>query len=495
MMQRRASGLLLHPTSLPGPFGLGSLGSEAYRFVDFLRAAGQTVWQILPLSPTGYGDSPYSAYSAFAGNSLLISLERLVEAGDLAAADLAGIALPEGVADYAFAHACKGLLLPKAAAAFAAGGETRRRNDFARFCSEQAFWLEDYTLFRALHQHFAGTPWTRWPEALRRREAAALDDWRRRLDGVMAVERYGQFIFFEQWFALKTYANSQGVRFLGDMPIFVAFDSAEVWTRPELFHLDAAGEPTVVAGVPPDYFSATGQRWGNPLYRWERMAADNFSWWRERLRWALVQTDLVRIDHFRGFAACWAIPATEPTAENGVWWPVPGGDLFAALTAALGPLPLVAEDLGVITPDVEALRASLGYPGMKVLQFAFGSGADNPHLPHNLQRDAVIYSGTHDNDTVHNWWRSQTPALKAEVRSYLGSSGREIGWELIRLASSSVAGLCIFPLQDLLDPAGTGRLNLPGVAAGNWRWRYRPDALSVERAERLRRVTTIYGRC
>jgi len=494
MPSTRASGILLHPTSLPGPHGLGALGAEADAFVDFLAGAGQSVWQILPLGPTGYGDSPYSAFSAFAGNPLLICLERLVEAGDLDAVDIAGVALPEGTAHFGYAHGFKGRLLQKAASRFRETAAANRQSAFEDFCARQAYWLNDYAIFRALRQHFGEHPWNRWPAEIRRRDEAALRHWGETLAKPIFEEKYAQFVFFEQWFALKEYANSRGIRILGDIPIFVAFDSADVWANPHLFHLNAEGSPTRVAGVPPDYFSKTGQRWGNPLYRWERMAADDFSWWLARFRWNLAQADLVRIDHFRGFESCWVIPAEEKTAVNGRWEPVPGAALFQALADALGEVPIIAEDLGVITPEVDALRERFAFPGMKVLQFAFGSGPDNPYLPHNLHRNCVVYSGTHDNDTTAGWWQSLDRDDREAVRAYLGSDAREMPWPLIRLAMASVADLCIFPLQDILSLGSAARMNTPGRPDGNWTWRFSPGALQPALQERLVDLGRLYGR-
>lgn len=491
----RSSGVLLHPTSLPGRFGLGDLGAEAFAFVDFLAAAGQSWWQILPLGPTGYGHSPYSAYSAFAGNPLLISLERLVECGELALDDIGGIAMAEGVAHFGFVQGLKERLLRKAARTFSAEAPAPRRDAFERFCFEQADWLNDHAIFQALRRQFKDQSWNRWPEGIRRREENALHHWGTELAEAIHVHKYVQFVFFEQWHILKDYANRKGVGLIGDIPIFVAFDSADVWSNPGLFHLDETGQPTVVAGVPPDYFSKTGQRWGNPLYRWERMAEDDFSWWLRRFRANLALTDLVRIDHFRGFEASWTIPAEEPTAVNGSWEPVPGTALFNRLRRELGEdLPLIAEDLGIITPEVEALRDGFGLPGMKILQFAFGGDADNPYLPHNLTRDCVVYTGTHDNDTSLGWWKSLAKIERDRVREYLGHGGREMPWDLIRLAQASVARLCIIPLQDLLGLGADSRMNTPGEASGNWGWRYRPEDLRPEIAERLARLAAVYGR-
>ena len=491
----RSSGVLLHPTSLPGRFGLGDLGGEAFAFVDFLAAAGQSWWQILPLGPTGYGHSPYSAYSAFAGNPLLISLERLVECGELEPADIGGITMAEGVAHFGFVQGLKERLLRKAARTFAAEAPRSRRDAFDRFCLDQAFWLNDHAIFQALRRQFKDQSWSQWPEAIRRRKQSALHHWGTELAEAIHMHKYAQFVFFEQWDILKDYARRKGIGLIGDIPIFVAFDSADVWANPELFHLDETGQPTVVAGVPPDYFSKTGQRWGNPLYRWERMVEDDFSWWLTRFRANLALTDVVRIDHFRGFEASWTIPAEEPTAVKGSWEPVPGTALFNRLRWELGEdLPLIAEDLGVITPEVEALRDGFGLPGMNILQFAFGGDAENPYLPHNLSQDSVVYTGTHDNDTTVGWWKGLNKAEQERVREYLGHDAREMPWDLIRLAQASVARLCIVPMQDLLGLGADGRMNTPGEASGNWGWRYRPEELKPEIAERLARLADLYGR-
>ena len=494
MQLKRSSGIILHPTSLPGRFGIGSLGAEAFEFVDFLADAGQSVWQILPLGPTGYGDSPYSAFSAFAGNPLLICLERLVETGDLNPEDIEGISLPEGKANYGFVHGFKERLLHQAAHRFQSTASSERRTAFEDFCAHQGYWVNDYSLFRVLRSHFDEKSWNLWPRDIRKREEKTLRNWEGKLDDAIYYHKYAQFIFFEQWFALKDYANSRGIKIFGDIPIFVAFDSADVWANPHLFHLDENGNPTVVAGVPPDYFSATGQRWGNPLYRWDRMAESGFSWWIARFRWNQAQTDLMRIDHFRGFEACWSIPASEETAINGRWTPVPGEKFFRTVVDIMGEIPVIAEDLGMITPEVEELRDRFGFPGMKVLQFAFGSGPDNPYLPHNLERRSVIYTGTHDNTTTPGWWQDLSAEEKEAVRSYLDTDGRDIHWDLIRLAMLSVADLSIFPLQDVLGLGANARMNAPGSSAGNWSWRYLPDALTEELRQRLAGMCHTYGR-
>lgn len=491
----RSSGVLLHPTSLPGRFGIGELGAEAFAFVDFLAAAGQSWWQVLPLGPAGYGNSPYSAFSAFAGNPLMICLERLVEVGDLELADIAGVVMAEGEAFFGFVQGFKERLLRKAARSFSANATTQRRDTFDTFCAEQAHWLNDHAIFQALRRHFKEDSWNKWPEPIRCHTQNALHQWGTELAEAIRYHKYVQFIFFEQWRILKDYANRRDVGIIGDIPIFVAFDSADVWSNPGLFHLDETGQPTVVAGVPPDYFSETGQRWGNPLYRWERMAENGFAWWLDRFRANLALTDLVRIDHFRGFEACWTIEASEPTAIHGRWEKVPGEFLFHRLQQELGnELPLIAEDLGVITPEVEKLRDDFGLPGMKVLQFAFGGDADNPYLPHNLTRDCVVYTGTHDNNTTLGWWNTLFKTERNSVRDYLGHSSREMPWDLIRLAQASVAQLCIIPMQDLLGLGAAARMNTPGKASGNWGWRYRPEELKPETAERLAQLTAVYGR-
>ncbi len=493
MNLKRSSGILLHPTSLPGPHGIGSLGAEAYEFIDFLAQTGQSIWQILPLGPTGYGDSPYSSFSAFAGNPLLVCLERLVEAGDLDPSDIEGVHLPEGEVNFGFVHGFKGRLLAKAAHRFFREGLQERRTAFGEFQMHQGYWLNDYALFRALRHHFGDISWTRWPEKIRRRDEDAMGEWTEELGEHILVQKYSQFVFFEQWFALKEYAGSRKVQILGDIPIYVSLDSVDVWANPHLFYLDDRLQPTLVSGVPPDYFSETGQLWGNPMYRWERMAHEGFSWWLARFRWNLAQADMVRIDHFRGFAACWAVPAGSETAINGSWMPVPGVEFFETLERELGQAPIVAEDLGLITPDVEELRDRFGFPGMKVLHFAFGSGADNPYLPHNLTRNSVIYTGTHDNDTTLGWWNSITRDERNAVRRYLGKA-EEIPWDLIRAAMASVSAICILPLQDILELGSETRMNTPGRPGQNWGWRYRSGAISVDVRKRLHEFSITYGR-
>jgi 4-alpha-glucanotransferase len=491
----RGSGVLLHPTSLPGPHGSGDLGPDALRFVDWLRDAGQRYWQVLPLTPVGYGSSPYSSLSAFASNPMLVNLHSLAEKGWLARAEVPDhTSMPARTLDFGASNGLRTALLRKASARFLAVAAPADRHAFESYCAREAAWLEDYALFMALHDAHGGREWTTWEEGLRTRDPAALAEARARLAGEVAYHRFGQWAFHQQWTALHDHARARGVQLVGDMPIFVAHHSADVWAHPELFHLDAAGVPYVVAGVPPDYFSETGQRWGNPLYRWDVMAKDGYRWWVARMRALLSLVDVARIDHFRGFEAFWEIPAGEKTAVNGRWVKAPGLELFRALSAALGELPIIAEDLGIITPEVEALRDACGFPGMKVLQFAFGGDAENPFLPHNHVPNAVVYTGTHDNDTTRGWFAGVSEDERGRVRRYLSTSGDEIHWDLLRAAAMSVAKVALFPLQDVLGLGGEGRMNVPGVAAGNWAWRFAWDDVPHGAAGRLAELARTYGR-
>lgn len=495
----RTSGILLHPTSLPGPFGIGDLGPAANRFVDFLAAAGQGLWQVLPLGPTGYGDSPYQCLSAFAGNPLLISPELLAADGWLDASDLGTADFPSGVVDFGQVRRWKSGMLRTAFQRFVRLATARQKAEFSEFCHCHQGWLDDCVLFFAVKEHHQNRPWTEWRPELGLRERSVLEQWGRAHASELDFHRFLQFLFFRQWQALREYANRKGIRLLGDVPIFVAHDSSEVWGHSEWFHLDSKGNPTQVAGVPPDYFSATGQRWGNPLYRWDRLAADGYSFWIERLRAVCELVDLVRIDHFRGFAGYWEIPAHEETAMNGRWVQGPGLGLFEVLRDALGTdLPLIAEDLGIITEDVKELREQLGLPGMAILQFAFEPSDDgfgvSDYLPHNHRYNLAVYTGTHDNDTVLGWWGQQPEALRSWVRAYLGTDGSEIHRDLIRCALASVARYAIFPLQDLLGLGAEGCMNRPGKAQGNWTWRFREDDLNSTLAPELKDLTELYGR-
>ena len=492
MHQQRQSGILLHPTSLPGPGGIGSFGIEARHFVDFLRDAGQSLWQILPLGPTGYGNSPYSCYSAFAGNPLLIDLRTLVAEGDLLPEE-ADDTMPSDRVDYPAVTGHKLTALRRGAERFFATDDRSRKKEFWQFC-DSTFWLHDYALFMALKEQFVGKGWNRWPAPLVRREVDACNEQSHLLGHSIGIQKYQQWQFFRQWQGVKRYANEQGIRIIGDAPIFVAYDSADVWCNQHLFRLGQTGKPVVVAGVPPDYFSRTGQRWGNPLYDWDRLAGDGYGWWIARLKSDLGLYDLVRIDHFRGFEAYWEIPATEKTAVKGEWAKGPGEALFHAFREAIGSLPLIAEDLGVITPEVEALRDRFGLPGMKILQFAFDSGADNAYLPHNYCRSSVVYTGTHDNDTTRGWFNGLNERQQGRVCSYLSCSPQEVVWEMIRAALSSVARQAIIPMQDLLELDSSARMNTPGLAEGNWTWRMPEKGLRKGVAGRLAELTSRYNR-
>jgi len=491
----RTSGILLHPTALTGPGGIGSFSREALQFIDFLAAAGQSVWQMLPLGPTGYGDSPYNALSAFAGNPLLIDFEQLVAAGDLPPQQNETARADDSLVDFEQVSARKSAQLLEAANRFLARQpDDSRAIAFHVFCREQADWLDDFSLYMAIRADQQLKPWWQWPKALRNREQSELDSFSRQKTDRILTCKFQQFVFFEQWAGLRSYAKHKGVQLFGDMPIFVARDSADVWAHQQLFELDNNGQPTVVAGVPPDYFSATGQLWGNPLYRWQKHVDQDFNWWLRRFRHQLQLFDLLRIDHFRGFAACWAIPADHKTAEKGAWQQVPGKELFTVLNKAIPDAAIVAEDLGIITPDVEALRDSFGFPGMKILQFAFDSDALNPYLPHNYRRRAVVYTGTHDNDTTFGWWQELSREQRKRVSCYLGKESAQMPWDLIQLAMSSVAQLCIIPCQDLLALGSEARFNRPGQAERNWTWRLTPHQLDDLLAQRLLDLTRRYNR-
>ncbi|MBA3439344.1 MAG: 4-alpha-glucanotransferase [Pyrinomonadaceae bacterium] len=502
----RSSGILLHPTSLPGKFGIGDLGSEAYRFIDFLVASGQSLWQVLPLGPTGYGDSPYQCFSAFAGNALLISPERLVQENLLSNEDLAGASqFPAERVDFGPVIEFKTALLAKAFLRFKRTTDTALRSDFQTFCQQAQAWLDDYALFRALKDSHRGAVWNRWETPLAQRDATALAHARGELRDQVDAQKFYQYLFFKQWSALKARCHERGIRIVGDIPIFVAYDSADVWCNPHLFKLDEHGDPRVVAGVPPDYFSKTGQLWGNPIYDWERMRKHGFSWWIERMRATLETIDLVRMDHFRGFAASWEVPGGDTTAERGRWVKVPGRELFTQMKRALGELPIIAEDLGVITPDVEALRDDFGFPGMRILQFAFGGDPRNQDLPHNYHHNVVVYTGTHDNDTTAGWFNSHAgegstrDAVQVERErrfclQYLDATSQDIHWKFIRTLSASVADTAIVPLQDVLGLGTEARMNLPASFGGNWTWRYMSDALTGEVSDKLRKMTELYAR-
>jgi 4-alpha-glucanotransferase len=491
----RSSGIVLHPTCLPGPHGAGDLGPDAYQFVDFLAAAGQGVWQVLPLGPTGYGDSPYQALSSFAGNPLMISLDALAEPGLLTADDLrTRPEFPADRVDFGRVLAWKRPLLERAAQRLEEPAGRGLADAFASFTREQRAWLDDYALFMALKEAHPGAEWSDWPADIALRRPAAVAEWAHRLEGPVRVHKAIQFFFHHQWLALRGYAAERGIRLLGDVPIFTAYDSADVWSHPDVFHLDDRGKPTVVAGVPPDAFSATGQLWGNPLYRWDAMAAKGFGWWLDRIRTLLALVDLLRIDHFIGFVRYWEVPAGSPTAVEGRFQPGPGAALARAIQEALGALPIVAEDLGLVIPEVEALRDQFEVPGMKVLQFAFGENAANPYLPHNYSPNCVVYTGTHDNDTTTGWFASAPPAVRSSAQRYLARHGDDIAYDLIRLAMGSVADTVIVPFQDVLALGSEARMNVPGRPEGNWTWRFRWDMVAERHAARLHEMAELYGR-
>jgi len=492
----RASGVLLHPTSLPGPHGSGDCGPAAYHFVDWLVSAGQSLWQILPLTGIGAGNSPYASNSAFAGNPLLVDLNELHRQGWLTTAEVEPSAgLLDQRVDYAQVQPYRMQRLALAAQRFfALPAEDERHPQYARFCARHAGWLDDYALFMALSEAHADAEWCLWPPALARREPAALAQARAMHAERIAFWKFSQWCFFRQWLELKAYANRRGVQIVGDVPIFIGHHSAEVWSHQALFTLGADGHPTVVAGVPPDFFSATGQRWGNPLYRWEVHARDDFAWWVERMRRTFELVDVVRIDHFRGFAGYWEIPASEPTAIHGQWRSGPGADLFKAINAALGPMPIIAEDLGVITPDVDALRRRFQFPGMRILQFAFGGDAKNTFLPHHHDCDAVVYPGTHDNDTCLGWWASASEHERYFARAYLDTDGHDVAWALIRSACASVADTAIYAMQDVLSLPGECRMNFPGQSEGWWEWRMQWSQVQAWHAQRLAMLCRLYGR-
>ena len=503
----RASGVLLHPTSLPGRFGVGDLGRCALEFVDLLAAAGQRVWQVLPLGPTGYGDSPYQCFSALAGNPLLISLDRLIEQGLLTASEAEGGDFPEGDIDYPAVLGHRRALWPRVLDRFDGSAPAGMRDRFERFCRAQAAWLDDFSLFMAVKAAHDDQAWTKWERGIAHRDPAAIERWTERCDQSIRMHKLTQFLFREQWQAVRSACHARAIAIMGDLPIFVAHDSADVWARRELFKLDDEGRPTVVAGVPPDYFSATGQLWGNPHYRWDVLQRSGYAWWIERFRSLLALVDRIRIDHFRGFVASWEIPGDAPSAIEGAWMDGPGLPLFQAVREALGTseLPFVAENLGVITPEVERLREDLGLPGMAILQFAFGSDPQAPAFkPHNYPRNRVVYTGTHDNDTTIGWWgggvghstRSAADLTREREFAcrYLGIDGQDVHWEFIRAALASVADTAIVPAQDLLGLGSDARMNRPGTLGGNWRWRLRPGQLTPAIGRRLADLTATYDR-
>ena len=498
MKFQRSSGILLHPTSLPGPYGIGDLGPEAFRFVDFLADSKTKLWQVLPLGPTGYGDSPYQCFSAFAGNPYMISPNYLLRDGFLHSDDLIEKTIfPTKKVDFGKIISWKLNLLERAYLRFRSDPEVHRKG-YELFCLEETSWLEDFSLFMAIKEAHGGGAWDGWPEPLRKREMRALEKARTDLTDAIARYKFYQYLFFKQWNALRAHVHERGIKIIGDIPIFVAYDSADAWANPELFFLDENGRPTVVAGVPPDSFSEDGQLWGNPLYNWEKHKESGFTWWLARFRATLKQVDFIRLDHFRGFAGYYEIPAGEPTARNGRWMPALGMELFTALKHELGDLPILAEDLGLITEDVVVLRDGFGFPGMRILQFAF-SGPDNPFLPHHFSQNCVVYTGVHDNDTTCSWYESTSEQERKFACRYLGfhptrNSAKEFPARLIRAAWESVAVFAIAPVQDFLALGGEARMNYPSRLGGNWDWRMEGSALTEELRERIREMNYLYER-
>ncbi len=499
MRFQRSNGVLMHISSLASYGGIGDLGPEAYNFLEFLSAAKQHVWQVLPLCPTGYGNSPYAGSSAFAGNPYLISVELLCDWGWIGPERIANLAGRGGNVDFEVVEGGKAPVIYEAAGNFLDRGEQEERfhgqwDRFKAFCYAEASWLNDYAMYAVLRRHFKTGQWTVWPEPLRKREEAAIKQAELDFARELAVEQAVQFAFDEQWRNLRSAAANKKIRFLGDIAIFVSMDSADVWANPGLFQLDEELKPIRVAGVPPDYFSPTGQRWGNPLYRWEVLAETGFGWWVQRIRRSVMQYDIVRLDHFRGFEAYWSIPAAEETAINGEWVKAPGAELFERLEQILGPLPLIAEDLGVITPEVEALRVSRSMPGMRVLQFGFGDEESRLHLPHRYQPGTVCYTGTHDNDTSLGWWRKAGAAERTIVQTYMGEIEDSPVWQLMRIAAGSVAEMSIVPAQDLLLLGSEARMNTPAVATGNWSWRAAEGSWTAELARGMRELVEVTDR-
>ena len=498
MVFERSAGILLHPTSLPGPYGIGDLGAEAYRFIDFLHAAGQKLWQVLPLGPTGYGDSPYQTFSAFAGNPLLISPEKLANENLLSPDESkTGSDFNPACIDYGKIIKYKTGLLKKAFNNFKTAVDRETDIAFKKFCSTHKDWIEEYSLFMALKYHHGENHWATWDPRLVRREKKAIDEYAKKFSADVLFHKFIQFVFFKQWNELKTYANSKGITIIGDLPIFVAYDSADVWANKHLFDIDQDGKLLTKAGVPPDYFSPTGQLWGNPLYRWKAMAEDDFLWWRNRISGLLELVDIIRIDHFRGFDAYWEIPGEAPTAQNGRWVKGPGKNFFHTLRKHLGELPIIAEDLGVITKSVRALRDEFGFPGMKILQFAFGTGMERRFLPHNLTDNSAVYTGSHDNDTTRAYFekvKCEQNDIYASALQYLNYHGNDLRFELIRAAYASVAHTVIIPMQDILNLGSEARMNFPGKLGGNWTWRFTWNQVFPRLASDYEALAKLYER-
>ena len=495
MKFKRSAGILLHPTSLPGPDGIGSLGPEAYVWIQYLADCKIGLWQVLPLGPTSYGDSPYQCLSAFAGNPYLISPSLLLDEGFLTQADLSDRPdFPVHLVDFGRVIPWKITLLDRAFSRFKEKASGDVIQEYQRFQNENAYWLPDFALFMTIKNSQEGKSWVQWPSPLRSRQPDAIDAFKSEHEAEYERHIFAQFIFFRQWFNLKAFANHKGISIIGDIPIFISHDSADVWSKPDLFYLDETGNPTVVAGVPPDYFSPTGQLWGNPHYRWDDHQKSGYDWWIQRVKSCLKTVDFIRLDHFRGFAGYWEVSANLPTAEIGVWKKGPGAGFFETLRSALGDLPLIAEDLGKITPDVIELRDQFELPGMKILQFSFGNDPDEPFLPHNYPVNCVAYTGTHDNDTSIGWYKSAPSTEQDFCRRYLHTNGEDIAWDLIRSVWSSVSVFAIAPIQDFLRLDGSARMNLPGRPSGNWGYRMVDYDLNIHLQEQIREINRIYSR-
>lgn len=494
---KRTSGILLHPTSLPGKFGIGDLGPQAFAFVDFLKKANQSLWQVFPLGPTGYGDSPYQCFSAFAGNPLLISPELLLSEGLLRADDLKDVPqFNPTCIDYGKAIDYKKSLLQKSFSHFNNSSAALRKN-FDLFCEEEKDWLDDFALFMSAKDFHNGQLWTKWSDDIALRKPGAIAKWTNQLSDKIAFHKFVQFIFFAQWNNLKSYANKNEIQIIGDLPIFIAYDSADLWANKNLFTLDDNGKLLFVAGVPPDYFSPTGQLWGNPLYRWDEMQKDDYLWWRKRIKSIYKFVDVARIDHFRGFEAYWQIPGDAPTAEKGEWIKAPGEHFFTTIKKYLGELPIIAEDLGLITPEVTALRDKFNFPGMKILQFAFGTGMEKKFLPHNHTANCVVYTGSHDNDTTRGYFekaKNDSSDIYKTAQNYLNYYGEDLTYEIIRSAFASVAGMSIIPMQDILNLGTEARMNFPGKLGGNWSWRFAWGELKDEVTDYLKYLSELYDR-
>lgn len=495
MNQQRYSGILLHPSSLPGNYGIGSFGREAYTFVNFLEEAGQKLWQILPLGPTGPGDSPYQSFSAFALNPLLIDLEMVAEKAWITTAELETSRIGNaGMVDYGWVNHIHHDLLHKAFQRFKAEAENSDREQFGLFCREQAWWLDNYALFMAVKEYYGWIAWYEWPDAVKKRKPQSIAMFRRMLQDFVEYRCFLQYIAYMQWNNLKAYANEKNIRIIGDIPLYISYDSADAWANPGIFLLDKKLKPVLVAGVPPDFFSADGQLWGNPVYNWPYHIKTRFDWWKKRMSYNFRLADIVRIDHFRGLAAYWAVPFGSKNAVNGEWIEAPGDELLKALSGDGGKMKVIAEDLGYITPDVDALREKYSLPGMKILQFGFDQSEINPYAPHFYTHDSIVYTGTHDNNTVVGWFNELSNEDKQKFSDYTGCSGAEVHWKMIQMAMASVSDYCVLPLQDVLGLGAEARMNIPGTASGNWRWRMKEGECNHETAERLRHYTKLYNR-